>query len=88
MGDITIRDIDDSLIRALEERASAAGRSLEEEARRILAETVRIDPPVDPREFWERVNQFRHSFGGKVFSDSGEIAAEMRRERSDRIGEP
>ena len=88
MGNITIRDIDDSLMQALEERASAAGRSLEEEARQILAETVQTDSPVDPKEFWERVNQFRQSFGDKVFSDSGEIASEMRRERSNQIGEP
>jgi len=88
LGKITIRDVDDSLMQALEERASAAGRSLEEEARRILAETVRSDPPEDPKEFWERARRFRESFGGKVFSDSGEIASAMRQERSDQIGEP
>jgi plasmid stability protein len=88
MGNITIRNIDDSLLQALEERASAAGRSLEDEARQILAQTVRTNPPEDPKEFWERVKQFRESFGDKVFSDSGEIASEMRRQRSNDVGEP
>lgn len=84
MGNITIRNIDDSLLQALEERASAAGRSLEEEARRILAETVQ-SPQGD---FWERMRQRRASYGDKVFSDSGAISSEMRAERSGLVGEP
>lgn len=84
MGNITIRDIDESLMQALEERASAAGRSLEEEARRILAETVQ-SPQGD---FWERMRRRRAGYGGQVFSDSGVISSEMRAERSGLAGEP
>ncbi|WP_431859175.1 FitA-like ribbon-helix-helix domain-containing protein [Azospirillum sp.] len=83
MGNITIRNVDDSLMQALEERASVAGRSLEEEARLILAETVQ---PAQA-DFWERMRQRRAGYGGRVFSDSGAISSEMRAERSGLGGE-
>lgn len=84
MGDITIRNLDESLIQALEQRASSAGRSLEEEVLRILSETVQS--PQDA--FWERMRQRRASYGDKVFSDSGAISSEMRAERSGLGGDP
>lgn len=84
VGNITIRDIDDSLLQALEERASAAGRSLEDEARQILEGTVQ--PAQD--DFWERMRRRRASYGNKIFSDSGEISSEMRTERGDHLGGP
>jgi len=92
MGMITVRDIDDSVLRALNERASAAGRSLEDEVRETLAQSV--NPQQQPsasrkhREFWEQADRLRASFGDRVVSDSGEIASEMREERSRQIGEP
>lgn len=84
MGDITIRGIDDAVLRELEQRASAAGRSLEEEARGVLERTV----GTRHQDFWEQADRLRASFGGRVVSDSGEIARDMREERSNRIGEP
>lgn len=84
MGDITIRNLDESLIQALEQRASSAGRSLEEEVLRILSDTVQS--PQDA--FWERMRRRRASYGDKVFSDSGAISSEMRVERSGLGGDP
>jgi antitoxin FitA len=43
MAQITIRNIDDAVIQALRRRASAAGRSMEEEARRSLAIATGVD---------------------------------------------
>lgn len=84
MGMITVRDIDDSVLKALTDRASAAGRSLEEQVRETLAQSVRRSH----EDFWERADRLRAGFGGRVISDSGVISAEMREERSQRIGKP
>jgi len=88
LGNITIRDIDDSLMQALEERASAAGRSLEEEARRILAETVHPEKTLSWEEFWRRAEEIRESFQGRTLSDSTELLHEIREERLRHLGEP
>lgn len=40
MGSLTIRNIDDSLKASLRIRAASKGRSMEEEARQILRQTV------------------------------------------------
>ena len=84
VGDITIRNIDDSLMQALEERASAAGRSLEEEARQILRQAAK----PDGADVWERMRKFRSSLGNRSFPDSGEALREIRDERAARLGEP
>ncbi|UKJ74066.1 FitA-like ribbon-helix-helix domain-containing protein [Azospirillum brasilense] len=83
MGMITVRDIDDSVLKALTDRASAAGRSLEEEVRETLAQSVRRSH----EDFWERMRARRAAYGGRVFSDSADILREMRDERSERLGE-
>ncbi|MCW2238243.1 FitA-like ribbon-helix-helix domain-containing protein [Azospirillum canadense] len=82
MGMITVRDIGESVLRALNERASAAGRSLEEEIRETLEQSVNVPPP----DFWERMRQRRASYGNRVFSDSADILREMRDERSEQLG--
>jgi plasmid stability protein len=40
MGQILIRNVDDAVLKALKERAATSGASLEEEARRALAQSV------------------------------------------------
>lgn len=40
MATVTIRNLDDVVVRGLKERAVANGRSMEAEARQILAEAV------------------------------------------------
>jgi len=46
MATITVRNLDDELVTALKERAAANGRSMEAEARALLARGVRT-PVVD-----------------------------------------
>ena len=43
MAQITIRKLDDAVMQALRKRAAAAGRSVEEEARRSLAVATGVD---------------------------------------------
>ncbi|TDE96078.1 Arc family DNA-binding protein [Occultella glacieicola] len=43
MATVTIRNLDDEVVDALKRRASASGRSMESEARRILADAVGTD---------------------------------------------
>lgn len=107
MGDITLRNIDESHLRLLHELASATGRTPEEEGRLLLEQALErqdalsrslrgedAQTPVDPateqryREFWERADRVRASFGDRTVSDSGLIASAMREERSRQIGEP
>lgn len=45
MGQILIRQLDDDAVAALEARARANARSVEEEARSILMETLVLVPP-------------------------------------------
>lgn len=84
MGNITIRNIDDSLLQALEERASAAGRSLEEEARQILRQAAK----PGEADVWERMRMFRASLGNRSFPDSADVLRDIRDERTAQLGEP
>lgn len=49
MADVTIRDIDDAVLRRLRDRAARDGRSVEEVAREILAASA-PDAPASGRE--------------------------------------
>ena len=46
MAQITIRKLDDAVMQALRRRAAAAGRSVEDEARRSLAIATGVDREV------------------------------------------
>lgn len=86
MGMITVRNVDDSLLQALEQRATAAGRTVEDEVRWILAQA--LDPAHDAsrQAFIELMRQRRASYGDRIFPDSAEIIREMRDERSNEVG--
>ena len=50
MASITIRNLDDEVKTRLRVRAAGNGRSMEEEARRILRDAVGVDLELPPRE--------------------------------------
>ena len=77
MGDITIRKLDDDVIRGLAIRAAKHGVSREEESRRILTETVRKSAD----DIWERLARHREETRGTDQTDSTEILREMRDSR-------
>lgn len=83
MGQITVRQLDDSLIHALRQRAAAQGHIMEEEVRRILAESVSIDP----LSVAERLRRRQASYAGRRISDSGDLVRQMRDERSEHLAD-
>lgn len=77
MGNITIRKLDDDVIRGLAIRAAKRGISREEESRRILTEVVRCSAD----DIWEKLAQNREKTRGTHQTDSGEIQRQMRDSR-------
>lgn len=74
MAQITIRQVDDAVVAGLRRRAAVAGHSMEQEARRILAAAT----VGDAEEVARRLRQRLAAFGGRRFSDSGDLVREMR----------
>lgn len=78
MAQLTIRNLEERIVSALRQRAAAAGHSMEQEARHILANAVR----VDKAQIIERLRARRASYGDRVFDDSADLVRQMRDERS------
>ena len=83
MASITIRNLDDDVKTRLRVRASANGRSMEEEARLILAEAVDREPALreglgdgDPRTF--RALRRRRTGVAAARTDAGSSALRVR----------
>ena len=74
MGVLTVRNVDDALIRALKIRAAQNGRSAEAEHRLILEEVLQ----PNQKEIVERLRAHRKKLEGRKFEDS---AAIIRRSR-------
>lgn len=62
MASITIRNLDDGLKRRLRVRAAEHGRSMEEEVREILRQTV--GKPVTPENLGEAIHRRFAALGG------------------------
>lgn len=78
---LTIRRLDPGVISALKARAQKAGRSMEEEARVILTETVE----VDAGSLIEQFRELREEIGGEW--DSVKMIEDARRERDRQMDE-
>ena len=76
MTELTIPEINQSLILRLREQASRHGRAAEAEARVILENAL----PPDSESIWMEVNLFREQLAGsgRVFSDSVALLREDR----------
>lgn len=74
MSQLVIPDVDDALLSRLKERAARHGRSLEREAKTILAEAL---PESNP---WAAADKVfaELSATGRTFSDSAELIREDR----------
>ncbi|MGH7061566.1 MAG: FitA-like ribbon-helix-helix domain-containing protein [Stellaceae bacterium] len=59
MARVLIRNIDEAVIKALRERAAVTGTSMEEEARRALAQSVGLDRAAA----LQRLDQIREAIG-------------------------
>ncbi len=74
MAQIVIRNLDDAIVDALRRRAAASGISMEEQARRALANAVGLDRDEAVR----RLTEVRHRIG-RLPGPS--ILADLRRDR-------
>ena len=79
MAQLTVRNIDDELVRLLKIRAAQHNRSAEAEHRAILGEALGSAAPG----FWRRATELRRRLEGRVLGDSADI---VRAERDRRAG--
>ena len=77
MAQLLVRDLDDTLVRLLRQRAAANNRSAEAEHRAILEQALLIDG--EP--FWEVAKRLRDETAGHTASDSTEIVRHYRDSR-------
>jgi plasmid stability protein len=77
MARLTVRNLDEDLMRRLRIRAAEHGRSAEEEHRRILEAALR---PHEPG-FWARAASLRAATRGRGGPDSADL---IRKERDNR----
>lgn len=76
MSQLTLRDIDESLMSKLRQRTAAHGQTIEAEAKTILAQM--LSAPDD--DVWAKVDAIhdRLAASGRTFSDSAELLREDR----------
>ncbi len=74
MAQILIRDLDDETVKRLKERARRHGRSLQGEAKLILAQAAGLSL----REARELARQWQQKLAGRPFPDSTELIREDR----------
>jgi antitoxin FitA len=78
MGQLTVRKVDDEIIRRLKIRAAEHGRSAEAEHREILKRALL--PEAAAADFWALADRLRNE-GPKMPGDSADITRQIRDER-------
>lgn len=79
MAQLTVRNIDERVVRRLKIRAAHNNRSAEAEHRAILEQSLVEDHDT----FWERAKRLRERLGARDFGDSAE---RIREDRDRRVG--
>jgi antitoxin FitA len=86
MATLTVRNLDEELVRKLRIRAAEHGRSAEAEHREILREALKGGSRKASRaEIAERLAAFQEEIGGQAAGSSAELLAEARHERMRRL---
>jgi plasmid stability protein len=78
MGQLTVRKVDDEIIRRLKIRAAEHGRSAEAEHREILKQALL--PETSAEDFWALADRLRKE-GPRMPGDSADIIRHMRDEQ-------
>lgn len=78
MGQITVRKLDDELIRRLKARAAANNRSAEAEVRSIIEAAVGKPAAGNAEAAWEEMERLRKELEGRWTGDSTELIREGR----------
>ena len=82
MATLTVRNLDDSVVRALRVRAAERGRSAEAEHREILREVLTgIRQPSPRAVVANRLAEFRHRTAGRRSATAAELLEESRQGR-------
>jgi plasmid stability protein len=86
MATLTVRNLDDDVVRALRIRAAEHGRSAEAEHREILRQTLTSDRQSSPRSAAaERLAQFRRRTADRSSSTAAELLQESRAGRAGQL---
>jgi antitoxin FitA len=80
MGQLTVRKVDEEIIRRLRMRAAEHGRSAEAEHREILKQALLPNRKVDVAEWLRHAKEVRERTG-PIATDSTNIIRKMRDER-------
>lgn len=78
MAQLTVRNVDEELVRQLKIRAASNNRSAEAEHRLILEQALRSSA----EDFWERAAKLREKLSDRRLEDSTDIVRESRDQRS------
>ena len=82
MATLTVRNLDEDLVRALRIRAAEHGRSAEAEHREILRQILTEDrPPLARKAAAARLEAFRRSTAGRGSATASELLEESREGR-------
>lgn len=76
MAQVLVRDLDDTTVATLKQRAKQHHRSLQSEVRAILVDAANFTPPADTAAHLREMH--KELFGDKVFSDSTPLIREDR----------
>lgn len=77
MAQILVRNLDDSVVERLKERARKCGCSLQSEVKRILEQEANV-PQLDMKAARKLVRKIRRRFEGRDFPDSAALIREDR----------
>lgn len=81
MGDMVLRNLDESLKQRLRERAARHGRSMSAELREIVSTALSQPEPVPNAEFRELAARLRALSAGRSQTPSEDLLRESRDER-------
>jgi plasmid stability protein len=82
MATLTVRNLDDEVVRALRVRAAENGRSAEAEHREILRQTLTGNRQASSRAAAERLAEFRRRTAGRGSATSAKLLEESRASRA------
>lgn len=88
MATLTVRGLDDDLVRKLRVRAAEHGRSAEAEHREILRQVLVSGAPPDRAEIARRLAAFREATGDRTTGAVADLLTESRRDRMNRLAGP
>ncbi len=82
MATLTVRNLEDDVVRRLRMQAAEHGRSAEAEHREILRSALgRVDPRGGRQQAAERLAEFRRRTGGRGSASVAELLGESRSQR-------